>query len=173
METAQAVVEVVTKAYHAVAGALENVANAVAKAINDAVDAVNKFVVDLANTSFRPSIYTNLGVKAVVAPYEKENPFDSQYAYLILKASGENGDLKGELSLWCLGCGVSGELHLYGYINFVIFKLKVTEGQVSLAGEVRATASLGLDAQVEYNHKYEKPILDYGLPGMLRPLLMP
>jgi hypothetical protein len=163
------VADVVTSAYNAVAGSLSNVSSAVADAINKAIDDIYNFekvTVEVATKEYTPAVYINLPIDISIPGNQDKNPFKRHDAYLLYNTSTKSGDTERELSLYCLGCGVKGSLHMYGHIGFIIAQKTITAGEVGLSGDITVAVRLGLSASAEYKQKYEKQLLLQGLPGL-------
>jgi hypothetical protein len=144
----------------------------VATAVANTVVAVAKTAIKIATAvvtgKYDPSIDTtfsiNLGPKELV-----DSPFGQAYQLFTKSGTSSGGAASGEVSLYCVGCGVTGKIHISGAASFAIYSASLTSGFVAMDGNVHAGLELGLYAQAEYKQTFEKTIASAGLPGFSIP----
>ena len=81
----------------------------------------------------------------------------------------ESGAGSGLLAVYCINCGVTGTVHLYGQASFDVASLSVTSGGLGLDGNIAAGLTLGVVSQSGYTGTFEKDIAEVGLPGFSVP----
>lgn len=83
----------------------------------------------------------------------------------------EERDVSKALDLYCVDCGVSGEVTASGSLVGSLFD-GVESLEVSLSGNLQAGLFLGLDMFIEYQNSYEKPLINEPLTGWDIPLII-
>lgn len=73
-------------------------------------------------------------------------------------------DPEPSIELWCVNCGIDGDLQVTGSISFSLAD-GLSKCQVSLTGNVYAGLFLGLNAFAEWDPTSEYDFLTMGLPG--------
>jgi hypothetical protein len=75
-----------------------------------------------------------------------------------------DADPEPGIELWCVNCGVQGDLKVTGSISYSLAN-GLTKGQVSMNGNIYAGLFLGMNAFAEWDPKDEYDFLTMGLPG--------
>ncbi|KAL9487760.1 hypothetical protein ACSS6W_000037 [Trichoderma asperelloides] len=97
---------------------------------------------------------------------DKGEWYDAQADAIDKMKSVVLGDADPEpgIELWCVNCGVQGDLKVTGSISYSLAN-GLTKGQVSMNGNIYAGLFLGMNAFAEWDPTYEYDFLTLGLPG--------
>lgn len=163
------VVNTVKNAGSAIANTASNIASSVAKVATDAKDKV---------------------VEAAAKAYDALNPFtprtftpiDNDLNFATPKGSdstpwgvGKQVFSKSEkgaaIAIYCVGCGVSGKIHVQGTVTFIVGQLSVS-GNLKANGAVQAALELGIVASYTNTWSYTRdiatvPLSPLSIPGIV------
>ncbi|KAL8669726.1 MAG: hypothetical protein Q9168_005695 [Polycauliona sp. 1 TL-2023] len=78
------------------------------------------------------------------------------------------GSRSGQLTVYCVGCGVRGEVQLSGQATWTVSE-GLQRAQISVNGNINAGLSLGIDAIVQTHQVFDYPITAVGIPGFSIP----
>ncbi|KAL9636798.1 MAG: hypothetical protein Q9204_002117 [Flavoplaca sp. TL-2023a] len=84
---------------------------------------------------------------------------------------GGTATASGRLTLYCVDCGVGGQLQLGGSAKWSLAE-GLERGNISVNGNINTNVNLGIDAAVNLNGKYEFPIgvvplTGFSVPGVI------
>lgn len=91
---------------------------------------------------------------------------------LLLKSFGKEEELKdkqgksGYLNIYCVGCGVKGNVNIAGRAKWSPLDGGFTEGQVDLKADLNIIFKLGVDAKLQYQKDFNNVIFETGLPSL-------
>ena len=75
----------------------------------------------------------------------------------------KNGKVQGSVALYCVDCGVQGQVQLNGQVRWTIAD-GLTQANAGLNGNIAAALKLGIDANVAFDDKLTYPILSVPVP---------
>ncbi|KAL9635551.1 MAG: hypothetical protein Q9204_002587 [Flavoplaca sp. TL-2023a] len=84
------------------------------------------------------------------------------------ESAGGEVTASGKLALYCVDCGVGGQLQLGGSAKWSLAK-GLERGNISVNGDINTNVNLGIDAEVKVNGKYQFPIGVVALTGFSVP----
>ena len=142
--------------------------------VDDAAKDVSKAITD--GLSLGPEFDAIIPI-SISPPGLQDSPFGEGKAKKIYPATGDEDekgdddkkDLTGDVSIWCVDCGVTGTLHLSGQARYSIPERKLTQAKAGLEGNIDTTVKLGIDANVKYERDLGYPIFSAGAPGFSVP----
>jgi hypothetical protein len=141
---------VIAKAATSVASTVKAVATdaatKVVQAATEAFDAVNPYT---------PHTYTPLNQDINIATPVGSASTPWGPGTELFSATSKAGT--GAINIYCVGCGVTGTIHVKGTVTFAIAK-GITEGSLSATGPVSAALELGIVASYVNTWTYEKQI---------------
>ncbi|KAH8125019.1 hypothetical protein LI328DRAFT_156029 [Trichoderma asperelloides] len=79
-----------------------------------------------------------------------------------------DADPEPGIELWCVNCGVNGNFKVTGSFHYTLAS-GLTEGQISMHGNLDAGLFLGLNAFAEWDPTKEYDFITEGLPGLSIP----
>ncbi|KEY65639.1 hypothetical protein S7711_07888 [Stachybotrys chartarum IBT 7711] len=92
-----------------------------------------------------------------------DSPFGD--AIQLFSIAGEAGPVSGDVTIFCVGCGVSGTARIAGKASFVPLE-GLTEGFIELTSDLSFAVKLGIDAQAALSQDFEIDLFSVGLPGL-------
>jgi hypothetical protein len=117
---------------------------------------------------YSPTIDTGFDINLTPSG-QKDSPFGQAYELFETTKTSSNGAASGSIALYCVGCGITGKVHLSGAASFSIYQATLKSGFVQMDGNVHAGLELGLEAQASYQNNIQKTIASAGLPGFSIP----
>ncbi|KAF3909687.1 hypothetical protein AA313_de0208351 [Arthrobotrys entomopaga] len=166
----------VKSALQKVGDAIVDAAKDVGKAIIDTAEKVGQAIIDA--TTVRGSIDRSITFDSTTLGNIVTTPFDNKKGYTLFSgqfdkpadvgnaktSKGFNEtEISGSLDIFCVECGVEGDLKLNGQLVFVILKLDLQTAFISLTGSMGAGLSLGIVANVNLQRTFEKKIGSFTL----------
>lgn len=90
---------------------------------------------------------------------------------ILLKSFGDSQKFDaagkaGYLNVYCVDCGVEGNVKVAGRAAWTPIGMEFTEGQLELHTDIKMVLKLGVDAKIKFTKDFKNTILDYGLPGL-------
>lgn len=91
---------------------------------------------------------------------------------LLLKSFGNEAEMKdkqgksGYLNIYCVGCGVKGNVNIAGRAKWNPLDGGFTQGEVELKADLNIVLKLGIDAKLKYQKDFNNVIFETGLPSL-------
>ena len=154
---------IIKKVANTVTSAAQNIAHTVVQVATT----VAKVVVDVVKTPFTPSVSTDLAIN-LTPKNLVPSPWGDAYQLFHKAGASSSGAASGDVTLYCVNCGVTGTVHLGGSASLNIVD-GLTAAQIGMNGNIAAGLELGLDANAQYTNKLTSTIASAGLPGFSVP----
>lgn len=155
----------ISNAGRAIGNTVKSVANT---AVNTAT-AVGNFVGDVVTGEFGPSIDSAVPINAGPTSNLQDSPWGRQYRLFLREGQSKSG-VQGKLELFCVDCGLRGNAHFKGQLKFSLPQARLTQGFITVTGNLAATLKLGLAAQIEFEPEpLRQKIFAQGLPHFTIP----
>ena len=97
-----------------------------------------------------------------------DSPFGKAFEIYKNDVSKQGGRISGSLALYCVECGIRGNLRFQGQARFTILGGLET-GNVQLDGNLAAGLQIGIDALAQISEKFKREIFTLGIPGFSVP----
>lgn len=96
------------------------------------------------------------------------SPFGNAYPILQKSLPSRNrAGATGQLNLYCVGCGTTGQVQVSGQAQWVVGTTGLKSATVAVKGSINARLVLGLDAKVDIEKEYiSKNIFKQGIPKL-------
>lgn len=163
------VVNTVKNVGSTIANTATNVASSVAKAAADAKDKVVEAAAKAYDSlnPFTPRTFTPIDNDLNFATPKGSDSTPWGVGKQLLSKT-ENG---GAIAIYCVGCGVSGKIHVTGTVTFIVGKLSVS-GNLKANGAVQAALELGIVASYKNTWTYTRdiatvPLSPLSVPGII------
>lgn len=151
--TASAIRSAITKVGEGIVKGVETVGHAVSNAL-----------------AVSPNVDLNVPIN--VAPNNLvDSPWGQALQIYKKEKSSESGNANGEISLYCVQCGVNGNIHLSGQAKWTLLD-GLQQANVGMSGNVAAGVELGIDAQASLSQTFTYPIAQVGVPGFSIPQII-
>lgn len=94
----------------------------------------------------------------------EDSPWGRAYEITNNAIESDDGSASAEYSLYCVGCGIKGKVHIAGQVSFSLSQRALTKGNVAIDGGLVAKLYLGLQAQGSVKNTKNYPIWSAPLP---------
>ena len=125
----------------------------------NAVKKVGQIASDLAAIS--PSLNTDLPINLTPSNLTA-SPWGQALQLYRKEKSTESGTLSGEITVYCVQCGVMGKIHLSGEARWTLAD-GLTKANMGMDGNIGAGLQIGVDAQAELKKEFLVPIIQKGI----------
>lgn len=91
---------------------------------------------------------------------------------LLLKSFGKEDEMKekqgksGYLNIYCVDCGVKGNVNIAGRAKWSPLDGGFTQGEVEMKADLNIIFKLGVDAKLQYQKDFNNVIFETGLPSL-------
>lgn len=148
-------------AYQEVKNDVVGVARKVGDFAVNTAQKIGQAVVDA--TAISPSI--NLDIPIDVKPSKLvDSPWGQALQIYRKENSSTDGVASGEITVFCVQCGIDGKVHLGGEARWTITE-GVSKANVGMNGNLAAGVQIGIDAKAELKKEFPFPIAQVGIPG--------
>lgn len=96
------------------------------------------------------------------------SPWGSAYQLYHKAGASNSGAASGDVTIYCVNCGVSGSVSIGGSASLNIIH-GLTAAQIGITGNIAASLELGLDANAQVSQTFKTQIASTDLPGMSVP----
>lgn len=145
-------------------------ASAIAKGVSQAAKVIARVVVTVVETPISAAISKTFGIQ--IGPSNLvSSPWGSAYQLYHKAGASDSGAASGDVTIYCVNCGVSGSVSIGGSASLNIIH-GLTAAQVGVTGNIAAGLQLGLDtnAQIsQISQTFRTQIASTGLPGFSVP----
>lgn len=96
------------------------------------------------------------------------SPWGSAYQLYHKAGASNSGAASGDVTIYCVNCGVSGSVSIGGSASLNIIH-GLTAAQVGVTGNIAAGLQLGIDANAQISQTFRTQIASTGMPGFSVP----
>ena len=136
------------------------------KKVGQGIETVARQVGQTVSNALAVSPSVNADIPINITPsHQVESPW-GQALQLFHKANtSDNGAASGEITIYCVQCGITGKVHLSGEARWTIAD-GLVKANIGMNGNVAAGVEIGVDAHAELTKTFPFPIAQAGIPGL-------
>ena len=111
-----------------------------------------------------PSVNTDIPIN-ITPSNQVESPWGQALQLFHKEKTSDNEAASGEITIYCVQCGITGKVHLSGEAKWTIAD-GLVKANIGMNGNVAAGVEIGVDAHAELTKNFPFPIAQAGIPGL-------